>query len=88
LFQKLLVIVQPVEDFLLSFVADGTGVVENQVGLLDGFYLLVSLVDERADDFFGVMDIHLAAEGFEVESFVGSNGHIEIQYKRWCSAMD
>ena len=68
--QQFLVVGQAMENFLLRLVADGAGVVENQVGLLDRFYLLVSFVDERADDFFGVMDVHLAAEGFEVESFV------------------
>src|ERR1700677_2902321 len=69
------------EDFLFGFVADGAGVVEDEVGLLDGFYLTISLVDERADDFFGVMDVHLAAEGFEVESLVWIPSH-RTQYKR------
>jgi len=29
----------------------------------------IALLEERADDLFGVVDIHLAAEGFEVEGF-------------------
>ena len=83
-FEELLVIVEAIENFLLRFVPDGAGVVENQVGLLDGLYLLVSFVDERANDLFGVVDVHLAAEGFEVESLLGVCGHIQSQYKR-CS---
>ena len=68
--QELLVVRQTMENFLLRLVADGAGVVENQVGLLDRFYLFISFVDERADDLFGVVDVHLATEGFEVESFL------------------
>ena len=70
LFEELLVIVEAVENFLLGFVPDGAGVIEDQVGLLDGLYLPVAFVNERANDFFGVVHIHLAAEGFQVEGFV------------------
>ena len=68
------------EDFLLGLVADGAGVVEDEVGLLDRFDLAVALGNERADDLFGVMDVHLAAEGLEVERLVGANGHPELKY--------
>ncbi len=37
--QEFFVVGQAMENFLLRFVADGAGVVENQVGLLDRFYL-------------------------------------------------
>ncbi len=66
----LLVIGEPVENFLLGLVADGAGVVENQVGLLDRLHLAIAFLHQRADDLFGVVCIHLAAEGFEVESLL------------------
>ena len=52
---------------MLGFVADGAGVVEDEAGV--GFVLDagVTLLFEGADDFFGVMGVHLAAEGFDVE---------------------
>ena len=64
---ELLVLVEAMEDFLLGFVADGAGVVEDEAGV--GFVgdLGVALVEEGADDFFGVVGVHLAAEGFDVE---------------------
>ena len=68
--QQLLVVGETMKDFLLRLVADGAGVVENQVGLLDRFHLAVAFVHQRANDFFRVVDVHLAAEGFEVEGFV------------------
>ena len=73
--QQLLVVRQPMEDLLLRLVANGAGVVQNQVGLLDRLYLFVSLVHQRANDLFGVMHVHLAAEGFEVKGLVRIGGH-------------
>ena len=67
MFLEFLVVGEAVEDFLLRLVPDGAGVVEDQVSFFDGFHLAVAFVDQRADDFFGVMGIHLAAKGFEVE---------------------
>ena len=58
-----LVVVQPVEDLLLGLIADGAGVVEDQVGLVHGLHLAVALADERARDLLGVMEVHLTAEG-------------------------
>ena len=58
---------QAVEDLLLGFIADAAGVVENVVRRFDGFDLRVALLEQRADDFFGVVGIHLAAESFDVE---------------------
>jgi hypothetical protein len=65
---QLLVLVQAVKDLLFGFVADGTGVVEDQPGV--GFILDagVSLLLQRADDFFGVMGVHLASKGFDIKS--------------------
>src|SRR6516165_6603092 len=75
LFLKLLVVGEAVEDFLLGFVANGAGVVEDEVGFIDGRNLAVALGDERPNDFFGVMDVHLAAKSFEVKSLVGAHTH-------------
>src|SRR5438046_1514471 len=55
---------------LLGFVADGTRVVQNQVGCVNGFHLGVTLLHERADHLLRVMHIHLAAEGLEVKRFL------------------
>src|SRR4029077_7260342 len=80
--QELFVIGQPVENFLLRFVADGAGVVEDQVGLLDRLYLAVTFMHQRANDFFGVVRVHLAAEGFQIESLLRSRGHKQ-SITRW-----
>jgi hypothetical protein len=48
---QLLVIVQPVEDFLFRLVADGAGVVQDQVGGSLGIYLGIALMTQSADDF-------------------------------------
>ena len=70
-----LVVGQAVKDLLLRLVADGAGVVEDQVRFLHGLYLAIALGNERADDFFGVMHVHLAAEGFQVELLVSTVRH-------------
>jgi hypothetical protein len=62
-----LVLVEAVEDLLLGLVADGAGVVEDQAGVGLVLDAGVALLLERADDFFGVMGVHLAAEGFDIE---------------------
>ena len=59
------------KDFLLGLIADGAGVVEDEASVFDGRNLAVALGNQSADDFLGVMDVHLAAEGFEVEGFLG-----------------
>ncbi len=70
------IVVKAVEDLLLGLVADGTGVVENQPGLGFGVHLSVALALKRADDFFRVMGVHLAAEGLKVEGFFGRHHSI------------
>ena len=65
-----LVIGEPVENLLLSLVPDGAGIVENQVGLLDRLHLPIAFLYQRADDLFGIVHIHLTAEGFEVEGLL------------------
>jgi hypothetical protein len=62
-------ILQAIENLLLGLIANAASVVEDQVRLFGRLHLRIALLDERADDFFGVVDIHLAAEGFEVEGF-------------------
>ena len=73
--QELFIIGQTMENFLLRFVADGAGVVEDQVSLLHRLYLAIPFVHQRANDFFGVVHVHLAAEGFHIESLLRSRGH-------------
>jgi len=73
---QLLVIGEAMKHLLLGLVADRAGVVEDQVGLLDGLDLAIALLDERADDFLGVVDIHLASEGFEVKGLLRVPRHI------------
>ncbi len=70
-----LVIGQAVEHLLLCLVADRAGVVQDQARLFHRRHLPVALRNERADDFFGVVDIHLAAECFEVEGLFGGYSH-------------
>ena len=74
---EFLVIGQAMENFLLSFITNGASVVEHQPGFFDGGDLAVSLRNQRADDLFGVVGIHLAAESLEVESLLlpGRRGH-------------
>jgi hypothetical protein len=62
-------LVQAVKDFLLGLVANAAGVVEHQIGLFELLHLRVAIGNQRADDFFGVVRVHLAAEGFDVKSF-------------------
>ena len=68
------VVGQAVKDFLLGFVANRTGVVENQAGFFHGWNLAVSLRDEGANDLLGVVGVHLASERFQVKSFL-RGGH-------------
>ena len=72
---ELLVVVEAVEDLLLGFVADGAGVVEDQAGVVFDLDLAVALLLQCANDLFGVMGIHLAAEGLEIEGFFGCHSN-------------
>src|SRR5579864_9109095 len=67
---KFFVVVQEMEDFLFGLVADGAGIVKNQVGLFDCLDLGITLLDKSANDFFRVMDIHLTTESLNVERFL------------------
>ena len=73
---QFLVVVEPVKDLLLGLVADRAGVIQDQSRLFDSRDLLVTFGNQRADDFFGIMHIHLAAERFDVEGLVGTHSHI------------
>ncbi len=64
---QLFVIVQPVKNLLLRFIANGTGIVENQTGVFFRLHLRVPLGPEGADDLFRIVHVHLAAERFEVK---------------------
>jgi len=58
-------------DFLFGFVADGAGVVEDDVGGFEGVGKVVAVGTELGLDEFGVERVHLAAEGFKVDFFHG-----------------
>jgi len=80
---QFLVIVQPIEDFLFRLVADGAGVVQDQVGGSLGIYLGIALMTQSADDFLRVMYVHLAAESLEIKRLVGCHG--ETEYTAVCA---
>src|SRR5207247_4178087 len=67
---EFLVVGQAVKDFLLGFVANRAGVVENQAGFFYGWNLAVSLRDEGADHLLGVVGVRRAAERFQVTRFL------------------
>ncbi len=69
--QILAILPQARENFLLRFIADAARVVQDQIGGARIVHLAVALGDERPGDFLGVVDIHLAPEGFQKERFVG-----------------
>jgi len=50
---------------LRGFLADAAGVVENERCGFDGIDLTITARQQDSGDFFGVVVIHLAAEGFE-----------------------
>ncbi len=58
---------QPVKHLLFRLVPDGTGVIEDQIGLFHRFHPAITLLHQRAHHFFRVVDIHLAPEGLDVE---------------------
>jgi hypothetical protein len=64
------------KNLLLRLIANGASVVQNQPSLFDGRYLAVALGHERANDFFGVMHIHLAAKGFQVKRLLSVGAHV------------
>src|SRR5262249_49084513 len=66
---QLLEIGEAVEDLLLGLIADRAGVIEDEVGVFLARDLPVALGDERAHDLFRVVEVHLATEGLDVESF-------------------
>ena len=68
-FAGALEILQTVENLLLRLVANAAGIVEHQIGGFRRLHLVVALCQQGADDFFRVMRIHLATEGFDVEGF-------------------
>jgi len=67
---QLLVIGQPMKDFLLGFVADRARVVQDQVSRVDGLDLPIALLDERSYNFFRIVDVHLTAEGLQIKGLL------------------
>jgi hypothetical protein len=66
-----LVVAKARKYFLRGLFADAAGVVEEQVGLRRVFCGTIAAPEKDARDFLGVVDVHLAAEGFDVEGFIG-----------------
>ena len=62
-------VLQAVEDLLFGLIADAARVVEYESRVVRRLHLRVALGQQGADDFFGVVGIHLAAECFDVKGF-------------------
>ena len=60
-------LLQPVKNFLFGLVANAARVVKHQLGVFECGDLEITLVDQRAHDFFRIVRVHLAAEGLDVE---------------------
>src|SRR5579884_797674 len=67
---------------LLGFVADAARIVEDQVSLFGRIYLPVAFRHQRADYLLGVVHIHLAAEGLDVESLGSHSPPIVARRRR------
>ncbi len=79
-------------DFLFGLFADGAGVVEGDVGIIEGGGEGVAKGTELVLDELGVEDVHLAAEGFEVDFFhrisearIRCVSRVVEQLWPWCS---
>ena len=75
---ELLVVIQAVEDLLLRLIADRAGVVQDQVGRFFRLHLDIAFVLERSNDLFRVVDIHLTAEGLNIEALCGGHRSLSI----------
>src|SRR5215472_11694100 len=70
-------------DLLLSFIANGAGVVEHETSFLYRLHLAISLLYEGANHLFGVVNIHLAAKGLQVESLLARGLNVAL-YSHYC----
>ena len=55
------------ENFVRRLFANAAGVVEDQAGVFGRIHLAVAAAQQHAGDFFGVVIVHLAAEGLDVK---------------------
>ena len=60
---------QAIEDLLFGFITNAAGVVENVLRGFERLDLGIAFVEQRADDLFRIMGIHLAAESLDVKVF-------------------
>ena len=67
---QLLEIGQAMEDLLLRLVANGAGVVQDEIGLLHSVDLAIALLQQRPNDLFRVVDVHLTTERLQIESLL------------------
>ena len=73
-------LLQAVEDLLLGLVPNAARIVEHQPGILGPLDLRIARGHERADHLFGIVRVHLAAEGFDVEGFPRHGAFILVQW--------
>src|ERR1700736_6643205 len=67
----LLELLQAVKHLLLGLVPNAAGVVKNQIGLFRRTDLIVAFRNQRADNFFRIVHIHLAPKGLDIKSLHG-----------------
>lgn len=63
-------------DFLFGVFADGAGVVKDDIGQIAVIGRLIAVSAKLPQNQLTVEHVHLAAEGFEVESLGGLTGHM------------
>src|SRR5581483_2797224 len=64
------------EYFLFGFIADAASVVEDELGFVGLGNLRVAAFEQSADYLFGVVRVHLTAEGLDVEGLHGSSAAV------------
>src|SRR6266536_2035276 len=62
----LLVVGETVKHLLLGLIANRAGVVKHKAGFFDARDLAVTFRNQRTHDFFGIVGVHLAAEGLQI----------------------
>src|SRR5262249_23385434 len=70
------------KDFLRCFFADAAGVIEDKGCSFDGIDLAIAARKKHAGNFFGIVFIHLAAKGFEIERAALGRVYEEIGFRR------
>ena len=74
-------VLEAAEDLLFGLIADAARVVEDEPRVFRRRHLCIALGQQSADHLFGVVGIHLAAEGFDVEGFPRHCSYIVVDWK-------